>query len=214
MIQLKKIIFNAFQVNTYILFDETNECVIIDAACSTTKEDEELARFIEHNHLKPVMLLNTHAHIDHILGNSFISNRFNLKLTAHPDGEMYLIDAQSSAKVFGFRLTEVIFPQQLLTDNQVIKFGNSQLTVLHTPGHAEGSVCFYNSDAEFVITGDVLFNQSIGRTDLPGGDYDLLKKSIWTKLFTLPDVTVVFPGHGPETTIGSEKIDNPFVAIG
>lgn len=214
MIQLKKIVFNAFQVNTYILFDETKDCVIIDAACSTAQEDEELARFIEINKLKPVMLLSTHAHIDHILGNSFITNRFNLELSAHPDGEMYLTNAESSAKVFGFRLPEVIFPKLSLSDNQIIKFGNSQLKVLHTPGHAQGSVCFYNAEAEFVITGDVLFNQSIGRTDLPGGDYDLLKNSIWNKLFTLPDATVVFPGHGPETTIGTEKVDNPFVAIG
>ena len=140
MIQLKKIVFNAFQVNTYILFDETKDCVIIDAACSTAQEDEELAHFIEINKLNPVMLLSTHAHIDHILGNSFITNRFNLELSAHPDGEMYLTNAESSAKVFGFRLPEVIFPKHLLSDNQIIKFGNSQLKVLHTPGHAEGSV--------------------------------------------------------------------------
>ena len=214
MLQLKKFVFNAFQVNTYILFDETRECVIIDAACSSPQEDQELLDFVLKNGLKPVHLLSTHSHIDHILGNAFAKSQFGLGLSAHKEGEMYLTTAHASAAMFGFRLAEVVFPDNYLTDNQWITFGNQQLQVLFTPGHAEGSVCFYLPENEIVITGDVLFYQSIGRTDLPGGNYDILKNSIWGKLFTLPEATLVYPGHGPETTIGSEKTDNPFVAIG
>ena len=214
MIQLKKLTFNAFQVNTYILFDETGECVIIDAANSNEEEDNRLFQYIDDNKLKPSKLLSTHAHVDHILGNAIVSKRYNVKLGAHAGGELYLDNAIASASSFGMRLTEVLHPEINLIDNQTLTFGNSSLKVFHTPGHATGSACFYNKEASFVITGDVLFYQSIGRTDLPGGDYNLLKNSIWGKLFVLPDSTKVHPGHGPDTSIGSEKTDNPFIAIG
>ena len=127
---------------------------------------------------------------------------------------MYLDNAMDVAKTYGLSLKKVVYPQIDITDRQLLTFGNSMIMVLYTPGHAAGSVCFYCEEASFVISGDVLFYQSIGRTDLPGGDYDILKRSIWNQLFTLPDETVVYPGHGPETTIGSEKVNNPFVAIG
>jgi hydroxyacylglutathione hydrolase len=214
MIQIKKFVFNAFQVNTYLLYDETGECTIIDAACSSHREQEELSAFISGQKLKPVKLLSTHSHIDHILGNEWFSETYNLPLSAHPDGNIYLTNAIDHAESFGLRLDRVCKPSVSLTDGQDIFFGNSHLKVLHTPGHALGSVCFYCEEIPFVIAGDVLFYQSIGRTDLPGGDYDVLKNSIWSKLFVLPDQTLVYPGHGPETTIGSEKVSNPFVAIG
>jgi len=214
MIQIKKFVFNAFQVNTYILFDETKECIIIDAACSSAEEEGALLHFIETQQLVPVLMLNTHCHIDHILGNAFVSEQFNLQLAAHPGGEMYLDAALISAKTYGLRLEKIIQPRLSLKDGQILSVGKSTLKVLFTPGHASGSICLYCEEASFVISGDVLFYQSIGRTDLPGGDYDLLKKSIWSKLFALPDATVVYPGHGPETSIGSEKVNNPFIAIG
>lgn len=214
MIQIKKFVFNPFQVNTYVVYDETGECVIIDAACETGIEEDALAGFISNLHLKPVMLLSTHTHIDHILGNGFVNQQFRLPLSAHADSSAYLTNAMDYAVGYGLKLSSVIQPSVFLEDNMVLHFGNSQLRVLHTPGHALGSLCFYSEAGNFVIAGDVLFYQSIGRTDLPGGDYDVLKHSIWSKLFTLPDQTVVYPGHGPETTIGSEKVSNPFVAIG
>lgn len=214
MIQVKKFVFNSFQVNTYLLYDETRECVIVDAACSEPEEEIELSNFIAFHNLRPVRLLSTHSHIDHVLGNAFVSLRYGLKLEAHADSARYLKDAPTYAATFGLRLSAVQMPEVYLTDNQLISFGNSSLKVFETPGHAAGSVCFYNEEVPFVIVGDVLFYQSIGRTDLPGGNYDVLKNSIWGKLFVLPDQTLVYPGHGPETTIGSEKVDNPFVAIG
>jgi len=213
MIQIQKFVFNAFQVNTYLLFDETNECIIIDAACASEKEQHELVQFIEQHELVPIMLLNTHSHIDHILGNAFVCEHFNLKVSAHSGGEMYLDSAYAVAKTYGLPLKKVIYPEVFIEERQLLVVGNSLIIVFYTPGHAEGSVCFYCEEASFVVSGDVLFYQSIGRTDLPGGDYDTLKKSIWNKLFVLPDETIVYPGHGPETTIGSEKVNNPFVII-
>jgi glyoxylase-like metal-dependent hydrolase (beta-lactamase superfamily II) len=214
MIHIKKFIFNPFQVNTYVLYDETGEAVIIDAACSNSNEEKAISRFIEENNLKPVMLLSTHTHIDHILGNPFIADQYGLELMAHADSEVYLDRAPDYAAGYGLPLSRVEPVKKYLTDGQILGFGTSSLKVLHTPGHAVGSVCFYSEDHGFVVVGDVLFHQSIGRTDLPGGDYDVLKNSIWSKLFVLNDSTVVLPGHGPETTIGNEKVSNPFVAIG
>lgn len=214
MITLKRFAFNPFQVNTYILNDETGECVIIDAGMQGKGEEDLLSEYIKKHNLKPVMLLLTHAHIDHIIGNSFTAEKYELRLTAHKDSVPFLKNASAHAATFGLTLDKVKEIDNFIDEDSEIKFGNSTLEVLFTPGHANGSVCFYSSDDKFVITGDVLFNQSIGRTDLPTGNYDLLQKSIWEKLFTLPDETVAYPGHGPETTIGSEKVNNPFVAIG
>jgi glyoxylase-like metal-dependent hydrolase (beta-lactamase superfamily II) len=214
MLQIKRFVFNPFQVNTYVVYDETKACVIIDAACSDRSEEEALEQFISDNQLKPVQILNTHNHIDHILGNAFVSEKYSLPVTAHPDGARYMNNAFAHAQSFGLNLTKVSEPTLKIEDGDWISFGNSRLKVLFAPGHADGSVCFYDDKTPFVIAGDVLFYQSIGRTDLPGGDYDLLKESIWSKLFVLPDETIVYPGHGPQTTIGSEKINNPFVAIG
>lgn len=214
MIQIKKFVFNSFQVNTYVLYDETRECVIIDAACSEPDEEDEIVNFIAYHQLKPIRLLSTHAHIDHILGNDFISEHYKLTLEAHKDSLRYLKDADVYAASFGLRLTRTVIPGIFLDDGSEIHFGSSHLKVLYTPGHAAGSLCFYCEEIPFVISGDVLFYQSIGRTDLPGGNYNVLKNSIWGKLFVLPDHTLVYPGHGPETSIGSEKVDNPFIAIG
>jgi len=214
MIKLKRFAFNPFQVNTYILSDETGECIIIDAGMQSNAEESMIADYIASKGLKPVMLLLTHAHIDHILGNDFIADKYDLKLYAHKDGIPFLANAIAHASSFGLSIDKVKEIDEFIDESKDVRFGNSKLNVLYTPGHANGSVCFYSPKDKFVITGDVLFNQSIGRTDLPTGDYELLQNSIWDKLFTLPDETVAYPGHGPETTIGSEKVSNPFVAIG
>ncbi len=214
MVKVQRFPFNAFEVNTFVLHDESCECVVIDAGMQDQSENNEIVAYIEGNSLKPVMLLNTHTHIDHILGNAFLAEKYNLPLAAHRDAEKMMTNAGAYAMTFGIVLPKVKKIDLFLEDSEKIEFGNSTLETLYTPGHADGSVCFYSAKDNFVTTGDVLFNQSIGRTDLPTGDYDLLQKSIWEKLFTLPDETVVYPGHGPETTIGFEKVNNPFVAIG
>jgi len=214
MLQIKKFVFNPFQVNAYVLYDESGECVLIDPAVSSDTELQQLTDFIKGNSLQPVLLINTHSHIDHLLGNDKVSQQFGLKLAAHAAGQPFIDRANDSAARFGLNLTGIKNMDQLLEDGQEVTFGTSKLKVMYTPGHADGSICLYSDEAGIVISGDVLFNDSIGRTDLPTGNYDLLQKSIWGKLFTLPDETIVYPGHGPETTIGSEKVNNPFVAIG
>lgn len=211
MITIKKFVFNTFMVNTYLLYDETKECIIIDAACSDESEEKQLTDFISHNDLKLTRHINTHCHVDHVLGHDFIATRYGIFPEYHEAGAPFFIPLMEIAASYGFRIDRITPPKRYLSDGDVIKFGNSELKVLYTPGHADGSVCFYQQDQRFVITGDVLFRESIGRTDLPSGNYDLLMKSIIEKLFTLPDDVVVYPGHGPETTIGYEKMNNPFV---
>ncbi|NOY51708.1 MAG: MBL fold metallo-hydrolase [Chlorobi bacterium] len=214
MITIKRFAFNPYQVNTYVLSDETGECIIIDPGMDGLDEKEQFDNYIKTNNLKPTRLLNTHAHIDHIIANEYVSSKYNIQLNAHSDSGKFLDEALIYASTFGLNMSDVKMIDEVLVDNQFVEFGNSRIQVFETPGHADGSVCFYNKGDGFVITGDVLFKESVGRTDLKTGDYDLLQKSIWEKLFTLPDETTAFPGHGPETNIGFEKIHNPFVAIG
>ncbi len=214
MITIKRFTFNHFQINTFVLSDESGECVIIDPGMQGDAEEAEISEYISSNNLVPKMMLLTHAHIDHIVGNSYVADTYNLELTAHKDGVPFLDGAEAYASTFGLTLKKAKPIDIFIDESNTIKFGNSELKVLFTPGHANGSLCFYSSKDGFVITGDVLFNQSIGRTDLKTGNYDLLQKNIWEKLFTLPNDTVVYPGHGIETQIGYEKMHNPFVAIG
>jgi hydroxyacylglutathione hydrolase len=211
MLNIKIFPFNPFQVNTYVLYDETGECVIIDASCYEAYEEKLLKNYISENNLKPVALLTTHCHIDHILGNNFIADTYNLKPQIHHDGKHFLENAMEYAETFGFRIKKPVMPEEYLKDGQVIKFGNQSITVLETPGHASGSVCFYHQEEKFVIAGDVLFQNSIGRTDLPTGDYDTLIKSINEKLMTLEDDVKVYSGHGPATEIGYERRSNPYL---
>jgi len=214
MISIKRFPFNPYQVNTYILHDESGECIIIDPGMDSSVEKEEFDSYINSNNLKPVKLYNTHAHIDHIISNDYVCEKYGIPLAAHPDSATFYDNAMVYASTFGLKMGDVKPIDDFLGDNQIVKFGTSKLKVLETPGHADGSICFFCEEDNFVITGDVLFRESIGRTDLKTGDYDLLQKSIWEKLFTLPDNTVAYPGHGPSTNIGFEKIHNPFVAIG
>jgi glyoxylase-like metal-dependent hydrolase (beta-lactamase superfamily II) len=214
MIKIHRFPFNDFQVNTYVVYDDTKDCIIFDPGMYYENEKDTLTDFIASNNLKPVLLVNTHAHIDHIIANDFIAKKYQIKLAAHEESQNFLKHAKEYGRNFGIELDEVKPIDIFIDEEKPLKFGNSELQILYTPGHADGSLCFYAKEADFVITGDVLFFQSIGRTDLPTGNYDLLQESIWEKLFTLPEKTTVYPGHGPETTIGYEKLHNPFVAIG
>lgn len=211
MIKIQKFEFNTFMVNTYLLYDETNECLIIDAGCAEESEKKQLSDFIEKNKLKLTRSINTHCHIDHVLGHDFIASHFGIFPEYHEAGILFFVPIRDIAASYGYRIDHIPAAKGYLYDGDLIKFGTSELKVLYTPGHADGSVCFYQQDQRFVITGDVLFRESIGRTDLPTGNYDTLMKSINEKLFTLPDDVVVYPGHGPETTIGHEKLNNPFI---
>lgn len=211
MLQIQRLVFNTFQVNTYILWDESKDCVIIDAGCYGPEEEAELTAFIEENSLKPVRLLQTHCHIDHIAGMAFVCKKYKLKAEAHPGGIEFIKHSKKTGFIYGMDEIKTIIPELPLKEGDVIKFGKSELLVIETPGHADGSVCFISHAGKFVITGDVLFYQSIGRTDLPTGDYDLLMKNISEKLLTLPPDYRVYPGHGPDTTIGFESYSNPFL---
>lgn len=209
---VKKFVFNSFGVNTYILTDATTgKCIIVDPACQSHGEEAELLGFISVHQLNPVAMVNTHFHIDHILGNTLICNTFNLKPQCHKSSKMLWETAPDFGKVFGITIEDLIIPTDFIDEGDVIPFGNASVQVLYTPGHADGSICLVNRAERYVVSGDVLFRDSIGRTDLPTGNFDVLYESITTKLFTLPDDFTVYPGHGPETSIGYEKMNNPFL---
>lgn len=211
MTTVRRYVFNAIEVNTYLLYDESGECVIVDAGCMGKNEEQELTGYIEKKNLKPVLLLNTHTHVDHIAGNKFVSEKYNIPLSIHKDGLQFIRAAKMYATALNFDIGDTIEPSSFINDGDMIKFGQSELKVIYTPGHADGSVCFYCEKDKFVIVGDVLFNGSIGRTDFPTGNYEMLISNIKNKLLTLPDDTVVFSGHGGRTTVGHEKTTNPFL---
>lgn len=209
--KIHRFVFNSFGVNTYILSDETGKCLVIDPACQGNREESELAACITGYNLEPVGMVNTHFHVDHVVGNNFICNTYNLRPQCHKSSKMFWETATEFGAVFGIKLEKLIIPNDFISEGDRIIYGNSYLDVLYTPGHADGSVCLVNHADRFVIVGDVLFRDSIGRTDLPTGNFNLLYQSISEKLFTLPDDFTVYPGHGPETTIGYEKLNNPFL---
>ncbi|PCJ27371.1 MAG: MBL fold hydrolase [Flavobacteriales bacterium] len=211
MINIHYFTFNGFQENTYILFDETKDCVIIDPGCYSNEEEQELVSFISENGLTPVKLLNTHCHIDHVLGNNFIASKYSIDLEMHKNDLSTLHATLEYGHTFGFNMDKSPEPTTFLEEGDTVKFGNSELDILFTPGHSAGHIVFVNHKQKFVINGDVLFQGSIGRTDLPGGDYDTLIESIKTKLLTLDDDYEVYTGHGSKTTIGFERNNNPFL---
>ena len=213
MFSIKKFAFNPFQTNTYLISDSSKECAIIDAACENDHEKQLLQEYIMGQGLKPVRLLYTHCHVDHTLGNAFIEETWGLKPEVHKAGKIFWETAREFSSVFNVAYDKPMKPEKFLEEGELITVGQSLLEVLYTPGHADGSICFLCREQDFVVVGDVLFQGSIGRTDLPTGDFDLLMKNIHEKLFTLDDQTVVYPGHGPETTIGFEKQHNPYVGL-
>lgn len=208
--EIYKFVFSPIDVNTYVLADKSGDCAIIDCGCYNNKENEKLALFIKNKNLNPTLLLNTHCHLDHVCGNKFILERYNLRTFSSELDEKNRIDAVQHAMLFGLTIDNPPEPAGFLTDNQVISFGTTELEVRHVPGHSEGSLAFYSEKNDVVFTGDALFAGSIGRADLPGGDYETLIKSIRNKLFVLPPSTVVYAGHGVETTIEREVRSNPF----
>jgi glyoxylase-like metal-dependent hydrolase (beta-lactamase superfamily II) len=211
MITVHSFTFNPIQENTYILYDESKECVIIDPGCYDDAERKELSKFISDNKLKPVRLLNTHCHLDHIFGNAYVANTYKLPLEINKKDIPVLDAFLASANLYGMNAEPSPRPASYLDEGDIVSFGNSSLEIFFTPGHSPGSISFYSRPDKFVIAGDVLFFGSIGRTDLPGGDYDTLISSIKNKLFSLGDDYKVYSGHGPATNIGYERNSNPFL---
>lgn len=212
MTQIHSFEFSPFAENTYILWDETGECVIFDPGCYTAAERETLRLFIAEKNLRPVRLINTHCHLDHVFGNPFVVKTWGIGLEIH-EGELpVLARFEQVCQMYGVPFEgDQPMPVNFIEGGETLTFGNTRLQVLYTPGHSPASLSFYCKEEGFVIAGDVLFFESIGRTDLPGGNFDTLLHSIRTQLFTLPDETLVYPGHGPSTTVRHEKEYNPFL---
>jgi len=209
---IKTFTFNPFQENTYLVYDETNEAVVIDAGCLQAGEKQVLTRFIEDNKLTLKRVLNTHLHLDHQFGNKFLFDTYGIAPEACVEDEFLLENVVAQARSYGFPVTEEAQPLgAYITENQEITFGNSSLKAIHAPGHSPGSMVLYSEKDGVMFAGDVLFQGSIGRTDLPKGDYASLILAITKKLLVLPDSTVVYCGHGPSTTIGYEKKNNPYL---
>ncbi len=211
--QIKSLVFSPFSVNTYIVFDQTGECVIIDPACYDKSEENALINFVETNKLKPVRLINTHCHLDHVFGNKFVAEHYGLLPEAHKEEVANNDMSPQAAKLYNLSMNTPPPINKFIDENDTITFGNSELTIRYVPGHTAGSLAFYNANDNWIIGGDVLFKNSIGRTDLPGGDYNTLIKSIIEQLFSLPEDTQVLPGHGLPTSIGYEIRSNPFIEL-
>jgi hydroxyacylglutathione hydrolase len=211
MVQIQVFVFNPFQVNTYILYDETGQAVIIDPACNGKKEEKELGDFISFKTLTPFLSMNTHAHLDHIIGNNFIYREYGLKTMIHKAGIGFVEHAPYYGSIYGLKMNDIIIHDRFLQDNEIFSFGNSSLKILYTPGHADGHVCMLSQEQGFALVGDVIFFESIGRCDLPTGNHTLLVQSIRERIFTLDSKTWLYPGHGHETTVDHEKRYNPFL---
>ena len=211
MLSIKSFEFSPIQENTYLLHDDQGKAIIIDPGCYFSVEHETLKNFISGKGLTPVQLLNTHCHLDHVFGNKWVHEQYGLELFLHPEEEQVLAYAPIAGVRWSLPFDNYEGPLHFLEAGDTVTLGNNTLKVLFTPGHSPGSICFYCAEQGFVIGGDVLFYQSIGRTDLPLGDHETLLRSIREQLFVLPDNTVVYPGHGRSTTIGYEKRNNPFL---
>lgn len=211
MLKIKAFVFSPIQENTYVLYNEFNDCLIIDPGCYFPDEEDELKGFIIQSNLLPKMLLNTHCHLDHVFGNKFIAENWELTLQLHEKEKPLLDYAPTSGLVYNMPFDNYAGEYIYLKEGDIIKLGQDELKVIEAPGHSPGHICFYCEKQNFIISGDVLFNRSIGRTDLPGGDHETLLNNICKKLFVLPDETIVYSGHGPETNIGEEKKHNPFL---
>lgn len=213
MLQLESFTFGPFQENTYVLYDDSEEGIIVDPGCYQDVENQQLVRFINDKQITVKKIANTHCHIDHVLGNEFTKIKFKAPLVV-PEGEIEVLKSvKSYAPVYGFPLYQEAEVDEFLEAPGSLSFGNTIFEVIFVPGHSPGHVAFYHKESKICIGGDVLFYGSIGRTDLPGGDHQTLIDSIHTKMFALPDDVTVYSGHGPPTTIGHEKQSNPFCAV-
>lgn len=213
MITIKTFEVNYFSQNTYLLYDETREAVLIDCGCARREEEKELSDYITENKLILTRFLCTHLHLDHIFGCEFIFKTYGLSPEAHIKDVEIVPSPEKQAELFGLRASSIhaIPVKKYLVGGEVVKFGKSELLVILVPGHSPGSLAFYNKKGGFIMVGDALFSGSIGRTDLWGGNQEVLVAAIKDKLLSLPDETIVYPGHGPETRVINEKMNNPYL---
>lgn len=213
MLKTETFVCNPVAENTYVVWDdESRECAIIDAGCYTNAEKEELKSFISNEKLQVKYLLATHLHFDHIFGNRFVAQTFGVNLSVHRDDQFLVDNFMAQTSLFGLSVTEPTCPiGTYIDENDTLSIGRYDFSILHVPGHSPGSLVFYCAKAGIAFSGDVLFRDSIGRTDLWKGNFELLISGIQKKLFSLPDSTVIYPGHGPQTTIGYEKTHNPYI---
>lgn len=212
MLQYKRFIFNPIQVNTWLLYAPKGDCLIFDPGCSNSEEQQELVAFISEGQLKPLAVIATHGHFDHVPGINFVKNQFGIPFLGHSLDQELVNFAAEQGRLFGFSFDgQPPHFDRFLEDGELLQVGQVKLKVLHVPGHSAGSLAFYSEESRLVLVGDVLFKGSIGRTDLPGGNYEALILSIRHQLLSLPDETIVLSGHGPETSIGKERNSNPFL---
>ncbi len=211
MIQIKKFTFNPVAVNAYLLWDETGEGILIDPACYYADEEDELAYFVEKQNVKIVELLNTHGHFDHLMGNGFAAEKWNCKFRIHSGDANMPAEAKQYAALFGITMNNPPVNVEILKEGELIKFGDTELKVIHVPGHSPGSVAFYGEQDKILVVGDIIFEGSVGRSDLPGGNHDLLISGIREKLLVLENDVKIYPGHGGSTSVGIEKRTNPFL---
>ena len=212
MLTVKVFVFNSVAENTYIIFNEQKYAIIIDPGCYFEEEKNQLKNFLFTNELNPVQLLNTHCHLDHIFGNKWVHETYGLELYLHANEEMVLAHGPQSGQNWGMPFENYAGALNFLKQGDIVMLGNDELEVLETPGHSPGSISFYCAAQKFVIAGDALFKESIGRTDLPGSNHHSLIESINNQLMVLPDDVIVYSGHGEETTIGHERKYNPFLS--
>ena len=208
---IKSFVFNAFYENTYLLSSANGETLIIDPGCYESFEKKELTDFIKINKLNPIAIINTHCHIDHVLGNDYLKKLYEIPLWIPATEKNLLKSVSTYAPTMGIQGYEEAQPDIMLSEKDMIKFGSEELEILYAPGHSEGHLMFYHAADQLLISGDVIFRESIGRTDLPGGNFKTLEKSIKNQVYTLPDTVKIYPGHGPSTTVGHEKKKNPFI---
>ena len=213
MLNVKIFQFNPLQENTYLIFNEDQHCIIVDPGCYTDQERQQLVQFISSKQLRPVLLVNTHCHLDHVFGNKFIHEQYGLELHIHEGEQKVLEMAPTSGLMWNLPFDNYQGKLHFIDESLPLELGNDRLKILFTPGHSPASISLYSQQDDLLIAGDVLFRESVGRTDLPGGNPDTLAHSIRTRLYTLPDETIVYPGHGIPTTIGHEKHHNPFVTV-
>ncbi len=211
MLYIECFTFNAFQENTYLIYNDKKDCWIVDPGMYMAEETAHLNTYITQHKLNPVSIINTHTHLDHIFGVNAIKDKYKIPFGIHEKDLPVLQGAAGSAMLFGFDFRNIPQVDFYIKDGDFLQLGDETVNILFTPGHSPGSITFYYPAGNWAIAGDVLFNGSIGRTDLPGGNFNTLINSIRTQLFTLPDDTIVYSGHGPSTTIGNEKRYNPFL---
>lgn len=204
-------VFNPFQENTYVLWDETGQCIIVDAGNYSAADDRKLTEFIASKNLTPVMALNTHGHIDHILGVPYVVRTWGVPFALRGEDRFLVDSCIEHGKLYGFQMSDIPVVDRDLKDTQHIRFGNTTLELIHTPGHTPGHICLWNPENRLLLTGDTLFRESIGRTDLPGGDYSWIMASILDKIMPLGGDVEFYPGHGPKSTLGHEALYNPFI---